>query len=62
MNSQLRMKIITAEGSIAPKSTIILVFSHQGRIVRGANFLVTMPTGSIDQLLELNNNYDQVCS
>ena len=56
MNSQSRKKIITAEGSIAPKSTIILVFSHQGRIVRGANFLVTMPTRSIDQLLELNNN------
>ena len=62
MNSQSRKKIITAEGSIAPKSTIILVFSHQGQIVRGANFLVTMPTRSIDQLLELNNNQDRICS
>ena len=56
MNRQSRKKIITAEGSSAPKSTIILVFSHQGRIVRGANFLATMPTRSIDQLLELTNN------
>ena len=55
MNRQSRKKIITAEGSNAPKSTIILVFSHQRPIVRGANFLVTMPNRSIDQLLELNN-------
>ena len=55
MNRQSRKKIITAEGSNAPKSTIILVFSHQRQIVRGANFLVTMPNRSIDQLLELNN-------
>ena len=55
MNRQSRKKIITAEGSNAPKSTIILVFPHQRPIVRGANFLVTMPNRSMDQLLELNN-------
>ena len=55
MNRQSRKKIITAEGSNAPKSTIILMFSHQRPIVRGANFLVTMSNRSIDQLLELNN-------
>ena len=55
MNRQSRKKINTAEESNAPKSTIILVFPHPRPIVRGANFLATMPNRSIDQLLELNN-------
>ena len=55
MNRLSRKKLITVEGSIAQISTIILVFSHQGQIVCGATFLVTMPTTSIDDLFEFNN-------
>ena len=55
MNRQSREKLITVKGSISQKSKIIMVFLHQGQIVREANFLVSIPTRSIDDLLELNN-------
>ena len=55
MNRQSREKLITVKGSIPQKSKIIMVFLHQGQIVREANFLVSIPTRSIDDLLELNN-------
>ena len=35
MNRQSRKKIITVDGSIAPKSAMILVFSHQPNCPRG---------------------------
>ena len=55
MKRQSRRKSTTVEGSIAQISAIILVFLHQGQIVSGPNFLLSMPTKSIDDLLELNN-------